>query len=1545
MKTTIFRSLPLAVAAALSLFLAPLVCAQNDNPTGAAGIFGPISTTGGSYSIYTANQFRIIPDITVAGAVGSYPLQWSRTTNSRQPSWGPFGSGAWRHSYQWSCTAPSGSTNLPNSYTVSYPDGRVVTFNGTGSAGTPYKASNIGIGDRFQATQGTNVDCYLLLADGGKVKFRQHASLESESRTPVWDFAIDFPTQIIDPNNLITTLTYDSVPRLTQVTEPAGRWLKIYYRTDSAFFGLIDHVDAGYGSATLTQTVTYAYGTFTYSTSSYKVLTGANYSDGTAATYAYQHSNVYPYTGIPLIWKCYDVRYPGPMKNIAYDFVQGGFYGQLSHEKYPKTDGTFTNVVTFAISGATRTETRGDGPQRSFTFGTPGQTGYSVPRPYFLGSYTDFKAQKTYFSYDANGWVSKSKDANLHETSFTRLALTGALSSVTFPAVTGESTATVNYGYEDSTTGYYLKSITDELGRATLYKHGNTTTMTTSEVDYLDGGVELFEYNGYNQVTSHTMVRNTAAGGSGGKETFTYDTDGRGLLMTYTPPTGTDGPTNYTYDVNDHLSTIKDGRGYTTTLYHNQIGQLTIIQHPTDKSLVGYAYNPDGTLALVNTQFGPDSSNPDDFAETDYFYDDYKRLTSVTTPPRFSADTTQRTTSFYYFDDGSAGTVSVPNDYTHTGAKPTRILMPSLHVNLSIPDANKRTDHTIIGYGTTEAATTYYTYDNVGNVATVKDPRNFTTTYFYDARDRLIGVDDPISNDRNTASPAHTVSYTYDIVSNKKSEQRANDQKITYDTYDAMNRLTKMTIPQSSSVNDVTQYTWTKAGKVATMLDPRGKLYTYDYDTLNRLKTTTYPADSGNVVRTETRTYDLAGNLWTFKNRAGNTQTFTYDTRERETNYTWSNGAPQPRTLIYDNASRIISCNTANTFINFVYYNDNLLKSQEEWGTGSYGDNTKRTITYDYNADGLRSKVTYPGIAAFTYAYTNRNQLQNMIWTGDNGHAVDYTYDKNGFMTNRSLQNGTSSVYTPDALNRVTHIGFNFTGATGSLDYAYDAIGRRTHVVRDGGPADQFGYDLNDQLTTFRRDGTLSGDYVTGGTLSTYYLDQAGNRTSVVTGSTTTTYGAANDLNQYTTVGGLTVTNGNNGNLANYNGWAYGYDSMNRITSASNGPTSATFFYDGLNRQVARVENGVTTYSVYDGWNVFAEYDAGGTQTNRWIYAGNDLIRSPNPVGHYYYPDASGSTRYLADNSGNLVEKYTYDVYGTPTVTTVSGGPYNVTHLFTGQRWYSTLGIYDLRNRAYMPSMGRFLQPDPIGFSGDAANLYRYCGNNPVNWSDPSGLGDRKGRVNRIVVTGTPVNAPSYRGSGPGFFGGPGGNAGNSGEPGGVFEGIEHKNGDFETTLPSDLNNPTGLIQRAPPLGGAFFPPGTFPGVSPGSASTLWSPAANSTPDYWGQIDPTVLAKYGKGFDRPGLQQLAKVTNGFGIGVSVVVAAPVVISLGAQAYAFSGIAFSSLASTPTGRTLIQNTYDFVSSAFIDGGAPANKWQTIGALYSLDKTYHDYYDGE
>ena len=112
----------------------------------------------------------------------------------------------------------------------------------------------------------------------------------------------------------------------------------------------------------------------------------------------------------------------------------------------------------------------------------------------------------------------------------------------------------------------------------------------------------------------------------------------------------------------------------------------------------------------------------------------------------------------------------------------------------------------------------------------------------------------------------------------------------------------------------------------------------------------------------------------------------------------------------------------------------------------------------------------------------------------------------------------------------------------------------------------------------------------------------------------------------------------------------------------------------------------------------------------------------------YYYQDkfttanpsfgGLGSTTHIANAGGALLESFHYDLYGKLTETSA----YGVVDLYAGERWVNELGLYDLRNRFMSPELGRFLQTDPIGFKGDASNLYRYCHNDREDFSDPMGL-------------------------------------------------------------------------------------------------------------------------------------------------------------------------------------------------------------------------------
>ena len=97
-----------------------------------------------------------------------------------------------------------------------------------------------------------------------------------------------------------------------------------------------------------------------------------------------------------------------------------------------------------------------------------------------------------------------------------------------------------------------------------------------------------------------------------------------------------------------------------------------------------------------------------------------------------------------------------------------------------------------------------------------------------------------------------------------------------------------------------------------------------------------------------------------------------------------------------------------------------------------------------------------------------------------------------------------------------------------------------------------------------------------------------------------------------------------------------------------------------------------------------------------------------------------GSITSLTDETGNVVQEYKYDSFGN--ITYIKDISFIQPFTFTGREYDPETGLYFYRERTLNSRLGIFHQEDPIGFAGGDVNLYRYVGNNPVNFVDPLGL-------------------------------------------------------------------------------------------------------------------------------------------------------------------------------------------------------------------------------
>ncbi len=336
-----------------------------------------------------------------------------------------------------------------------------------------------------------------------------------------------------------------------------------------------------------------------------------------------------------------------------------------------------------------------------------------------------------------------------------------------------------------------------------------------------------------------------------------------------------------------------------------------------------------------------------------------------------------------------------------------------------------------------------------------------------------------------------------------------------------------------------------------------------------------------------------------------------------------------------------------------------------------------RVFIFGYDALGRRTGLTRPNGVNTSYTYDSVSRLLSVLHQTGNTtlDGASYAYDAAGNRTSKTaLPSNVASAYSYDPVYELTKV---LQGATTKESYTYDAVGNRTYQ-----PGAPYTYNSSNEMLT--REGVP------------YTYDANGNTLSKTNGSATT---------------------------------SYAWDFENRLTSVTLPGTggAVSFQYDPFGRRIQKTNASGTTAYVYDGDNIVEELTgSGGTIAERYTYGpGIDepLVGQRQPLIFYYEADGLGSVTSLTTPTGNTAATYTYDSFGFLTASTGSATNW---YRYTARQFDCDTALYYYRARYYDPTSGRFLSGDPTGFNG-GVNFYSYSADDPVNYTDPSGLCPPKG--------------------------------------------------------------------------------------------------------------------------------------------------------------------------------------------------------------------------
>lgn len=710
------------------------------------------------------------------------------------------------------------------------------------------------------------------------------------------------------------------------------------------------------------------------------------------------------------------------------------------------------------------------------------------------------------------------------------------------------------------------------------------------------------------------------------------------------------------YDRAGRVLQSKDENGLVTEFAYDTRGR--IVSASRDGAGVSYGYTSAGDLASAEHSTGE---------RVAFEYDAAQRLTRV-------LDSYGNSIDFSLDASGNHIQESVRDMSGQLQRRQDRIFGPLNRLSTTADSYANPTD---------------FEYDAEGSVKSIVDPLGTTSTYAYDALER---IEQTISNAGGAGPERAETRFEYDALDRVTAVVDPKGLTTAY-TYNGLGDLVELDSPDTGT----TTYTYDSAGNRTGQLDARGVQTNYSYDALNRLTRIDLPT-------------------------AGQDIDFAYDAVPAicQANETFAAG----RLSGYTDASGSTS-----------YCHDrrgNVVRKVQ-----SVAGAPDATVAYAYNSADRLMAVTYPSGATVSYLRDAGGRITGVLAKPTASAAQvavvsDVDYLPFGPATQFTFGNGR-------VLAKAFDQNYGIAGITDSaldgmdLDYTLDAVGNVTGLAErmtGGNTATRaIDYDGLDRLTALK-DGAS--------TVQAFTYDATGNRASKTAGITEA-YTYPTDSHRLTDVGGVARGYDAAGNTTTMGASrAFLYDDRGRLAQLTDGgvPTRE-YAYNARGERVAKrnptVSGGDITFVYDESGHLLGEYDASGLRIKEYVWLDDTLVAVLGDHGgsdhQYVLTDHLGTPRAVVHPGSNaLLWRWdlTASAFGDHSAQPDpdgDGAGYTFNLRYPGQYFDAESGMHYNYFRDYDPSTGRYVQSDPIGLAG-GSSTFGYVSGSPLHGTDPLGLFD-----------------------------------------------------------------------------------------------------------------------------------------------------------------------------------------------------------------------------